>query len=123
MDRKFVNDDDWVIVFAYSVLNEEQGGTYFAGICIVAFQIFTGDIVRFFIDEPETLSLGTEFLRIACLATPLMVTNVQMNYTFQAMGKGKQSLLLSSCRQGLVNIPLLYLLNYYMLYNSGSSRV
>ncbi len=88
-------------------------GISFAGICIVAFQIFTGDIVRFFIDEPETLSLGTEFLRIACLATPLMVTNVQMNYTFQAMGKGKQSLLLSSCRQGLVNIPLLYLLNYF----------
>jgi Na+-driven multidrug efflux pump len=29
------------------------------------------------------------------------------------MGKGKQSLLLSSCRQGLVNIPLLYLLNYF----------
>jgi Na+-driven multidrug efflux pump len=88
-------------------------GISFAGICIIAFQIFTGDIVRFFIDEPETLSLGTEFLRIACLATPLMVTNVQMNYTFQAMGKGKQSLLLSSCRQGLVNIPLLYLLNYF----------
>ena len=88
-------------------------GISFAAICIVAFQLFTGDIVRFFIDEPETMALGIPFLRIACLATPLMVTNVQMNYTFQAMGKGKQSLLLSSCRQGLVNIPLLYLLNHF----------
>ncbi len=88
-------------------------GISFAGICIVAFQIFTGDIVRFFIDEPQTLTFGTSFLRIACLATPLMVINVQMNYTFQAMGKGGQSLLLSSCRQGLVNIPLLYLLNHF----------
>ncbi len=87
-------------------------GISFAVICIAAFELFTGSIVRFFIDEAETLALGTEFLRIACLATPLMVTNVQMNYTFQAMGKGKQSLLLSSCRQGLVNIPLLFLMNH-----------
>ncbi len=88
-------------------------GIAFAGICIMAFQIFTGSIVRFFIDEPETLRLGTEFLRVACLATPLMITNVQMNYTFQAMGKGPQSLLLASCRQGLVNIPLLFLMNHF----------
>lgn len=88
-------------------------GISFAGICIVAFEIFTGDIVRFFIDEPQTLEYGTSFLRIACLATPLMVINVQMNYTFQAMGKGPQSLLLSSCRQGLVNIPLLFILNHF----------
>ena len=27
------------------------------------------------------------------------------------MGKGSQSLLLTSCRQGLVNIPLLFIMN------------
>ncbi|NMA24045.1 MAG: MATE family efflux transporter, partial [Clostridiales bacterium] len=31
--------------------------------------------------------------------------------TFQAMGKGWQSLILSACRQGLINIPLLFLMN------------
>ena len=31
--------------------------------------------------------------------------------TFQAMGMGKQSLILSSLRQGLVNIPLLFIMN------------
>ena len=88
-------------------------GISFAGICIVLFEIFTGNIVKFFIEESETLALGTSFLRVACLATPLMITNVQMNYTFQAMGKGRQSLILSSCRQGLVNIPLLFVMNYF----------
>ncbi len=88
-------------------------GISFAGICIVLFELFTGNIVKFFIEEPETLALGTNFLRVACLATPLMVTNVQMNYTFQAMGKGRQSLILSSCRQGLVNIPLLFVMNHF----------
>lgn len=88
-------------------------GISFAGICIVFFEIFTGNIVKFFIEEAETLALGTSFLRVACLATPLMITNVQMNYTFQAMGKGTQSLVLSSCRQGLVNIPLLFIMNHF----------
>ncbi len=87
-------------------------GISFAVLCIVIFQLFTGSIVRFFIEEPMTLALGTSFLRIACLATPLMIINVQMNYTFQAMGKGPQSLLLASCRQGLINIPLLFLMNH-----------
>ena len=41
-----------------------------------------------------------------------MILNFQMAFTFQAMGKGKQSLLLSSLRQGLVNIPLLFLMRY-----------
>lgn len=88
-------------------------GIGFALLCIAAFELFPGNIVSFFIDEPETLSLGTSFIRIACLATPLMVTNVQMNYTFQAMGKGTRSLVLSSCRQGLVNIPLLLIMNRF----------
>lgn len=86
-------------------------GILFAGFCILIFELFTGHIVRLFIEEEETLALGTSFLSIACLATPLMITNVQMNYTFQAMGKGPQTLLLASCRQGLINIPLLFIMN------------
>jgi Na+-driven multidrug efflux pump len=40
-----------------------------------------------------------------------MIFNFQMSFTFQAMGMGKQSLILSSMRQGLVNIPLLLIMN------------
>ncbi len=99
-------------------------GIGFALICIAAFQLFAEDIVRFFIDEAETVRIGTGFLRVACLATPLMVTNVQMNYTFQAMGKGPQSLLLASCRQGLVNIPLLFIMNHFFgMYGVASTQL
>ncbi len=99
-------------------------GISFALICIALFQLFAGDIVRFFIDEAETVEIGTRFLRVACLATPLMVTNVQMNYTFQAMGKGPQSLLLASCRQGLVNVPLLFLMNRaFGMYGVASTQL
>jgi Na+-driven multidrug efflux pump len=87
-------------------------GIAFSAICIVAFEIFTEPIVRVFINEEATVSMTCNFLRIMCLAVPLMITNFQMSFTFQAMGMGKQSLLLSSLRQGLINIPLLFLMNH-----------
>lgn len=87
-------------------------GIGFAFVCIVAFEIFAEPIVRIFVNEAQTVAMATKFLRIMCLAVPLMITNFQMSFTFQAMGMGKQSLLLSSLRQGLINIPLLFLMNH-----------
>ena len=86
-------------------------GIVFAAVCIVVFEIFAEPLVRIFINEAETVRLGTDFLRIMCLAVPLMIFNFQMSFTFQAMGMGRESLFLSSLRQGLVNIPLLFLMN------------
>lgn len=90
-------------------------GMAFAALCIVVFEIFAEGIVTIFIKDARTVELGTYFLRIACLATPLMVSNIQYSYTFQAMGRGTESLLLSACRQGLVNIPLLFILNRFFM--------
>ena len=86
-------------------------GMAFAGVCIVCFEFLAGPIVSAFIDESTTLAYGIDFLRICCIATPIMICNFQMSYTFQAMGKGYESLLLSTCRQGLINIPLLFFMN------------
>ena len=88
-------------------------GIAFSAICIVAFEIFTEPIVRVFINEEATVSMTCNFLRIMCLAVPLMITNFQLSFTFQAMGMGKESLLLSALRQGLINIPLLFLMNHF----------
>ena len=59
------------------------------------------------------VAMGTDFLRILCLAVPLMIFNFQLSFTFQAMGMGKESLILSSLRQGLVNIPLLFVMHHF----------
>lgn len=64
-----------------------------------------------FIRDEQTGSLGAEFLRIACLAVPLQSVNALIIYTLQAMGKGLQSAVLTLCRQGLLNIPLLVIMN------------
>ena len=63
------------------------------------------------IPEAETSALGASFLRIACLAVPLTAVNFLISYTLQAMGKGIQSAILTSCRQGLLNIPMLIVMD------------
>lgn len=88
-------------------------GLIFTGICIVMFEIFAGGIAVLFIKDTETVRLTTNFLRIMCLATPLTICNFHMCYTLQAMGKGTESLVLSACRQGLFNIPMLFLMNCF----------
>ena len=85
-----------------------------AGICIVVFEIFSKSVFTIFMNESRTVAYGTDFLRIAILATPLMIFNFQMGYTFQAMGKGMKSLILTACRQGLINIPMLFLMNHLL---------
>lgn len=80
--------------------------------CFVAcFAIFAPQILHLFIPEAETSALGASFLRIACLAVPLTSVNFLISYTLQAMGKGVQSAVLTFGRQGLLNIPLLILMN------------
>lgn len=88
-----------------------MSGLVFTAFCIVVFEIFAGGISLLFIEEAETVALTTNFLRIMCLATPFTICNFHMCYTLQAMGKGPESLFLASCRQGVFNIPLLFLMN------------
>ena len=65
-----------------------------------------------FIHEAQTSALGASFLRIACLAVPLTAVNALIIYTMQAMGKGPQATFMTVCRQGLLNIPCLILMNW-----------
>lgn len=111
-----------LVAYNYSTKNYQRmksftnaarlSGVVFAGICIVIMEIFAPQVITLFINDEETVKYGVDFLRINVLATPLMICNFQMSYTFQAMGKGVQSLLLTSCRQGIINIPLLFLMNW-----------
>ncbi len=95
-----------------TIRTARTSGLIFTGFCILIFELFAAFIARMFIQEAETVALTTSFLRIMCLATPLTICNFHMCYTLQALGKGKESLVLSACRQGLFNIPLLFLMNF-----------
>ncbi len=94
----------------------------FSALCVVVFQLLAAFLMRVFISDAETVELGSRFLRIVCLAVPVMQMNFLTNTTFQAMGKGWQSLVLTACRQGLINIPLLFLMDRLFGLTGSSGR-
>ena len=67
--------------------------------------------MQIFISENETVTLGTNFLRIRCLATPLMFMSFFLVYVFQGFGEGRIALMLGVVRWAVLNIPMLFILN------------
>ncbi len=74
-------------------------------------------IVRLFnAEDPELLQIGSEGLRLALLALPLVGFQVVVGNFFQSVGKAKIATLLTLLRQVIVLIPLIYILpNFYGL--------
>lgn len=86
-------------------------GLIIAGVSIVLYEIFAVYLIRFFIGEPQTVEMATDFLRIRVLATPLMFLSFFTVYLFQAFGKGGIALFLGVTRWLVFNIPMLFILN------------
>ncbi len=86
-------------------------GLVCAAISVTMYEIFAGDIMRFFIDDGQTVMLGTGFLRARCLATPLMFLSFFHVYLFNSYGKGGYALFLGVMRWLAFNIPMLFILN------------
>ena len=105
-------------------LAAQISGMVVAGFCIVLFELFAPQITWIFIKDEKTIEYGTNFLRIACLATPFMISNFQKIYCLQAMGKGKESLLLGILRQGIIAIPIIFIMNsLFSLYGIVSAQL
>jgi len=92
----------------------QLSGMAIACVFIVIFELLAPQIIWMFIRDEATIGYGTDFLRIACLATPFMISNFQKIFCLQAMGKGKESLLLGVLRQGLFAIPILLVMNHFV---------
>ena len=87
-------------------------GLVIAAGSIVLYEIFSGQLVRIFLSDPQAVSMASGFLRIRVLATPLMFLSFFTVYLFQAFGKGRISLFLGVTRWLGFNIPMLFILNY-----------
>lgn len=61
--------------------------------------------------DSDSLRYGTEFLRILCIGGPFSASAYTIISFFQATGHGKKSFLLAILRKGIVDIPLMLLLN------------
>lgn len=86
-------------------------GLVVAGISIALYEVFAAYFIRFFISDPQTIAMATQFLRIRVLATPLMFLSFFTVYLFQAFGMGSKALFLGVMRWVVFNIPMLFFLN------------
>ena len=80
---------------------------------IVLYELFAPFLIRVFIGDAATISLGTDFLRIRVLATIMMFLSFIYVHYFQALGQGRTALFLIIMRWLMINIPMLFLLDLF----------
>jgi len=78
---------------------------------VALYLLLSPQIMQAFISDPETVRLGTGFLRARCIATPLMFLSFHMVHLMQAINEGRVSLQLAVIRQLCLNIPILLVMN------------
>ena len=75
--------------------------------------LFTSNIVSIFLSEPEAFGYAVKFLRIKLSSSILFALFFILINALQAMGAGRASLILSVCRQGVLYMPLLFIMNNF----------
>ncbi len=74
------------------------------------FQLFPRQLMQLFSHDEELINLGIDALRIISIAFPIIGPSIVAATTFQALGRGLPSLILSILRQLIILLPLLYIL-------------
>ncbi len=68
-------------------------------------------LMKLFIsDDPVVLEIGTMALRAQAISMPLIPIGTVANMTFQSVGKAWRATIMSSMRQGIFFIPLIFIL-------------
>lgn len=83
----------------------------FSLFCLVLFELLAPQLAGLFIKDQTTIQYAASFLRRMVTAMPLMSVCYPMIIQFQAMGRAKESLICSILRKGVLDIPLLFLMD------------
>ncbi len=86
----------------------------FAIVCFVVYELWAEPLALFFTQEPTTVNYITQFLRIQVVAMPFMAICYPAITYFQAMQRTREALVCSILRKGVLDIPLLFLMNGWM---------
>ena len=88
-------------------------------LCMTACLALDEQLVTIFIQDGNTESLqyGARFLRILCIGGPFSACAYAIISFFQATGKGLRSFFLAILRKGVLDIPMMFLLNSWIPIN------
>lgn len=78
---------------------------------LAVFQLFPQALLGIFNPTEEFLAIGVKALRILCLPFPVAAICISLGASFQALGKGSYSTIVSLSRQLIVLLPAAYLLS------------
>ena len=73
----------------------------------------SGPLIGLFMKTEAVVAYGTRFLRYMCLAQPFLCLDFLAVGVFQACGLGQYSLVFALLRKIVLEIPALYILNYF----------
>ena len=83
-----------------------------SALCMTACLLFAREFIGVFIPEAsESHEWGNRFLRILCIGAPFSAWAYAVISFFQATGHGVKSLVLALLRKGVLDIPLMFILN------------
>lgn len=86
----------------------------------VLMYIFAGDLIRAFMDNDQIVEYGTILLRGMCIGITFLALDFLAVGVFQAIGKGKYSLIFAIMRKIVLEIPAIIILNHFFpLYGMG----
>ncbi len=68
------------------------------------------EIIRLFREDAQVIETGSKALRAVCAALLFLPTVMVANMTFQSIGKSGRALFLASAQNGLLFIPLIFVL-------------
>ncbi len=83
----------------------------FSLFCVVLYEAFAPQLVSCLISDAQTVHYGAGFLRRMVLAMPFMAFCYPMIIQFQAIGRAKEALITSVLRKGVLDVPLLFLMD------------
>ena len=69
-------------------------------------------LIQLFMNNPEIIAYGTRFLRGMCLGMVFLCTDFMAVGVFSSVGMGKAALTFAILRKVVLEIPLLFILNY-----------
>ncbi len=81
----------------------------FSLVFLIFYEIFSDKLMAFFIKDAETIAIGTNYIRLHCMAMPLLSLLHIYIAVFQAKDTSNRALILSLFRKGTLDIPLMIL--------------
>lgn len=96
-----------------TLLFTERIALTFMAVVTIGYFVFAGSLTKMFMKNEVIIGYGTRFLRGLCIALPFLCLDFLAVGVFQACGLGKKALLFAILRKIVLEIPALYILNYF----------